>query len=314
MSSHLVVDNTLGAAFCGFAVSCMVFGIYLTQVYAYFDRYPLDRLAYKYLVIVLSLLETVDQCFIGYTVYYYAISNFDSPLVLIVGSVLWSLLLQLLLGAFVGAIVKLCFAMRVWRFSNHNIPLTTLLILLIFAQLGLAIAYTVKAFYLERLVFIDSLTLLATLTLGLGVITDVTTAGSLCFYLRRMRTGHPKSDSLVSTLTRYAVNTGLLTSAVSLCTLVLYNIMPHNFIFVGFYFVLCKMFGISFMTTLNTRKAVRGKGTDQEDSPIPNNNAVNVKPLTPSFSNDKTESQLEVGEYHGTFFLSDGCEYPFVVQ
>jgi len=62
-----------------------------------------------------SLLETVDQCFIGYTVYYYAITNFDSPLVLIVGSVLWSLLLQLLLGAFVGAIVKLCFAMRVWR-------------------------------------------------------------------------------------------------------------------------------------------------------------------------------------------------------
>jgi hypothetical protein len=90
--------------------------------------------------------------------------------------------------------------------------------------------------------------------------------------------------------------------------------MPHNFIFVGFYFVLCKMFGISFMTTLNTRKAVRGKGTDQEDSPIPNSNAVKVKPLTPSFSNDKTESQLEVGEYHGTFFLSDGCEYPFVVQ
>jgi hypothetical protein len=170
MSSHLVVDNTLGAAFCGFAVSCMVFGIYLTQVYAYFDRYPLDRLAYKYLVIVLSLLETVDQCFIGYTVYYYAISNFDSPLVLIVGSVLWSLLLQLLLGAFVGAIVKLwvplllfslvfftfgysdaspcacggvrrfisplCFRSHQLAVSNHNIPLTALLILLIFAQLG----------------------------------------------------------------------------------------------------------------------------------------------------------------------------------
>lgn len=53
-----------------------------------------------------------------------------------------------------------------------------------------------------------------------------------------------------------------------------------------------------------------------------------MRPLTPSFANEsKTEvrfpphsttgsrligsqSQLEVGEYHGTFFLSDGGEYP----
>jgi len=261
----------------------------------------------------------VDQCFIAYTVYYYTITNFASPLVLIVGSVLWSLLLQLLLGAFVGAIVKLCFAMRVWRFSQRNYPLTALLVVLTLAQLGLAIAYTVKAFYLQKLIFIDSLTLWASLTLGLGVLTDVITAGSLCYYLRKLRTGYSSSDSLVNNLILYAVNTGFLTSAVSLSTVILYNMMPHNFIFVLVYFVLCKMYGISFMTTLNTRKIVRGKGTDQEESPIPNSSdrSVRMKPLEPpSFADESkaTESQLEVGEYHGAFFMSDGGEYPFVVQ
>ena len=44
------VDNTLGAVLVGFAVSCCVYGILITQVYVYFSRYPSDRHAYKYLV------------------------------------------------------------------------------------------------------------------------------------------------------------------------------------------------------------------------------------------------------------------------
>ena len=50
MSSLIAVDDTLGAALIGFAFSCVVFGVNTNQVFTYFQRYPGDRLAYKFLV------------------------------------------------------------------------------------------------------------------------------------------------------------------------------------------------------------------------------------------------------------------------
>ncbi|KAG1763629.1 hypothetical protein EDD22DRAFT_886589 [Suillus occidentalis] len=54
--------------------------------------------------------------------------------------------MQMTLGAVVGAIVKACFTLRVWRFSYRNWWLTGFLFLLVLAQLSLATAFTVKWF------------------------------------------------------------------------------------------------------------------------------------------------------------------------
>lgn len=257
-------DDTLGAIFIGFSLSCVAFGVLTSQTFTYFKRYPSDRPAYKLLVSSIWLLELLHQVFIGHALYYYTITNFLTPSVL-AGSIIWTLVLQLILGAVVGTVVKACFAMRVWRFSKHYIPITLLIAVLIFGQLGVSLGYTVRAFELNGLQYAPRLKLLATLSLAGGVLTDVVTAAALCYYLRKLRTGHKHSDSLVNTLTRYAVNTGALTSAVSLCTLILYNVRPSAFYFMGSYFVLSKLYAISFLCTLNTRTIIRGRGTDQED-------------------------------------------------
>jgi hypothetical protein len=44
--------------------------------------------------------------------------------------------------------------------------------------------------------------------------------------------------------------------------------MPENFIFMGVYFVVSKLYAISLMAALNTRSIVGGRGTDdQNESP-----------------------------------------------
>ncbi|KAF8994485.1 hypothetical protein BDQ17DRAFT_1095337 [Cyathus striatus] len=258
--------DTLGAVLIGFAVSCVVFGVLTTQVFVYFQRYPADKPGYKILVGGLWALECLDQFFIGHAVYYYTIRNYASPLVLLSGTIIWTLLIQIILGCFVGTIVKACFAMRVWRFSNRNILVTGFIVLLIAAQLGLGIVYTVRSFQLDKLELVDQLKLIASLSLGAGLITDTLIAIALCYFLRKLRTGFRKSDTLVNRLCMYAINTGALTSAVSLCTLLLYNLRPKAFHFMASYFVLGKLYAISFLCTLNTRKAIRGRGTDRDGS------------------------------------------------
>ncbi|RDB14778.1 hypothetical protein Hypma_016442 [Hypsizygus marmoreus] len=259
------IDSTLGAVFVGFAVACCVYGILVTQVFSYFWRYPQDRPHFKVLVIAILLLETADQTFIGHLVYFYSITNFANPQALLRATVTWSFILQLTVGAIVGAIVKASFGLRVWRFSERNYFITGLIMLLTLGQLGLAMTFTGKAFQLPSVFAVHELQTLGTISLATGVATDVVTAAALCYFLNKLRTGYKTSDSLVNSLVRYAINTGGVTSAVSLTTLVLYNINSRdNLYFVATYFILSKLYAISYMATLNTRRTVRGRGTDRQ--------------------------------------------------
>ncbi|KAF8158031.1 hypothetical protein B0H34DRAFT_707237 [Crassisporium funariophilum] len=279
----LSVHGTLGAVFLGFAFACGVYGILLSQMFSYFRNYPGDKTLFKLLVVAILLLETADQFFIGHLVYYYSISNYANPIELKRATMTWSFILQLTAGAVVGAIVKAYFGFRVWRFSDRNIFITGLVMLLTFSQLGLALAFTIEAFGLPSVFAVHQLQTLGTISLGFGVITDIITAGALCFFLNRLRTGLKSSDSLVSSLTSYAINTGVLTSTVSMATLILYNVMPeNNLYFVATYFILSKLYAISFMATLNTRRAIRGRGTDHQGVTSNNTNMFHLGTRMPS--------------------------------
>jgi len=260
----VTIDNTLGALFVGFAVACCVYGVLMSQMYTYFVNYPMDRPVYKFIVLFIVLLETADQVLIGQIYYHYGVSSFGDPLTLIEGTQIWSFILQQTLGSIVGAVVKLAFALRVWRFSKHNFWIAGVITILSLGGLGLSIAFTVKSFMLPDLFSVVKLRFLGTASLSVGVLTDIVIAAALCYFLNKLRTGYHKSDSLASSLIRYAINTGALTSVVSITTVILYNIMPNNLIFIGVFFILSKLYAISFMATLNTRRVVAGKGTDKQ--------------------------------------------------
>ncbi|CDO74441.1 hypothetical protein BN946_scf184972.g8 [Trametes cinnabarina] len=283
-------DNTFGAAFAGFAASSICLGVLSTQAYTYFKRYPLDKPFYKGLVVGLWLIEVADQALIAHAVYTYLVSNWGVITILLAPPV-WSLILQITFGVITGTIVKINFALRVWRFSKQNVWVTGLIVLLTFAELGMSLCsafmheperppprvnesgvaclYTVKAFQLTSLAKIADMKVVGSLSLGLGMATDVVIAAALCFFLRGLRTGHRKDDSVVNSLIIYAISTGGLTSVISLTTLILYNFMPDNFIFMAFYFVLSKVYANSLLAALNTRRVSRGRGTDAETNTMP---------------------------------------------
>lgn len=81
--------------------------------------------------------------------------------------------------------------------------------------------FTIQSFGLSSIPAVFRLKALGTTSLGLGAFTDVLTAAALCFFLQRLRTGYKPADSLVRRLVKDAINTGVLTTAVSLSTLLL---------------------------------------------------------------------------------------------
>ncbi|KAF8446350.1 hypothetical protein L210DRAFT_3501975 [Boletus edulis BED1] len=254
-------DNTLGA---------LLYGVFLVQVYNYYRRYPSDKAGYK-AIFPRRLLETTHQAFIGHTVYWYSITNFLNIAALF-GKPVWSLVFQVLIEAVVAAVVKLWEYLVDGVFGEaqstciEHVPDHLGKLLLDFGQLGLAIYYTVKIDQLPALPDLVNLRVVGVITLAIGVLNDAGIAIALCYYLQKMRSSHTQSNYLVRNLTLYAVNTGALTSAMSLATLLIYNFMPTNFVFAGCYFVLSKLYGVSFIAALNTRQIIRGRRSDVESN------------------------------------------------
>ncbi|KAJ7838266.1 hypothetical protein B0H13DRAFT_2419885 [Mycena leptocephala] len=265
--SSFTLDNTLGAAVIGFAASCVVFGILLTQAWTYFGRYNSDSAVNTGRSDIWNLiywsgrvLEATDQAFIGYFVYFYTVTSAGNPLAIVT--------LQQAIGSVVGTIVKCCFASRVYRFSDRNIFITGFILLLALGQLSVAMVFTARAFPLSSIPAVFNLKTLATISLGLGLLTDVVTAGALCFFLWRMRTTQKNSaaNSMINRLVGDAINTGVLTTAVSLSTLLLFDFLEGNLFFGATYFMLSKLYAVSLLATLNTRRVVRGRGTDRDQA------------------------------------------------
>ncbi|KAJ7722453.1 hypothetical protein DFH07DRAFT_1006638 [Mycena maculata] len=246
------IDNTLGAALIGFAVSCVVFGVLLTQIWTYFGRYNSDTRTYKLLVILILLLEVADQSFIGHFVYHYTVSSIGNPVALLTDTVTWSVIMQQAIGSVVGTIVKWLLSppqstdvsglfsptpvkgLQADSVSGNNLYITVLLIALSLGQLGVALAFTVKA--------VSFVVLPKTPADGIQGVGDVLSMSLLC---------------LIAPLLP-AVPTPFLT------TLLLFDFLPTNFIFGATYFLLSKLYAVSFVATLNTRRAIRGRGTDRE--------------------------------------------------
>ncbi|PPQ85170.1 hypothetical protein CVT25_004177 [Psilocybe cyanescens] len=289
MSPALTIHSTLGAVLVGFALACGVYGILAAQVFSYFRSYPGDKTIFKCLVSTGRLLPS-ESC-----------SDRPSTSGCINS-------LQLTVGAVVGTIVKAYFGVRVWRFSDRTIWITGLIMLLTFGQLGLALAFSAEAFKLPSVFAVHDLQTLGTVSLGVGVVTDIITAGALCLYLNRLRTGLKSSDSLVNNLCSYAINTGVLTSTVSVATLILYNAMATgNLYFVATYFILSKLYAISFMATLNTRRTVRGRGTDKQGDTSNHTNMFALGTRMPSMGPSDLENWDKVDP---PFILQQAQAFP----
>jgi len=89
-------------------------------------------------------------------------------------------------------------------------------------------------------------------------------AAIIVFQLRKLRTGYENSDSRVTKFMIFAVNTGGLTAACALASLITILAFPHALIYAAFYFCLGKLYANAMLAYLNSRKSVDGEPQDDD--------------------------------------------------
>ncbi|KAF8323559.1 hypothetical protein F5887DRAFT_1026056 [Amanita rubescens] len=249
------LGNTLGAAFIGVVIASTLLGVSLIQAWYYYthqnDRWPL-----KTLVSAVMICDVMHQALITHTIYTYLITYFGEAAQL--GNIVWSLIAEVLFNGLTCLLVQSFLTMRVWRMSNRNIWVTSIIVIFVIAEFVCVVVYTGLAFPMQNFIQLETLKRLSIAVNALAAAGDVSIAAVLCLLLHKSRTGFHRSNTMINKLILFSVNTGLLTSLCALASLISIVVAGENFIYIAFYFCIGRLYSNSLLATLNARKMIRG--------------------------------------------------------
>ncbi|TFK46702.1 hypothetical protein OE88DRAFT_1739313 [Heliocybe sulcata] len=256
-----LVEDIGGTMLVSIFLAAILYGVTTTQTFLYYQNYPKDRPALKALVALLWVFETLHTAFCIDFIYNYVIANYGNTDAL--NDIYWSGGITVLLGVLVAGVVHAYYIRRVWILSNRNIPLALLLALIALLRFAFGLTTTSLCYSIGQwTIFRERRLPLITLAGGLSsaAAVDLIVAGSLIYFLEHSRTGFDRSDSRINLLMVYTINTGLITSIVSVVIVVTYAALPATLVFLGLVEIQSKLYANSFLASLNARTHILNRG------------------------------------------------------
>ncbi|KAI0334812.1 hypothetical protein GY45DRAFT_1367269 [Cubamyces sp. BRFM 1775] len=256
-----VLDATMGPLLIGVILAAVMYGVSCSQMYYYYTRYPRDPWHIKLLVTAVWTTDSIHQALISHSVYWYLITEYGNPTALTLLSK--TIIVEVFFNAFTGLFVQSFFAARVWKLSGKKLYLVIPVGILVAGEFSVAMAYSIKALYLNTFVDLVQIKGLSISINAFAAAGDVTIAAILCTILHRSRTGFSKSNTLINRLMVFAVNTGLLTSVCACLSLITIVALPNTFVYICFFFLVGRLYSNSLMATLNARKSLRENSSNE---------------------------------------------------
>ncbi|XP_006458651.1 hypothetical protein AGABI2DRAFT_115687 [Agaricus bisporus var. bisporus H97] len=290
MSSIGSVVGTYGALFLGGFFASILSGLVALQVLVYFKLYNNDPRHLKTLVRPLAILLLSLIYFSSKVLTIWVIDMFHTGLVIAglwdyliknfghadrIGIIPWTLSVcafyflsdclvdisrkgTVAVTGILTCIVHFFYSHRIFRLSRQNYFIAVPICILAVCRLVSASATTAEMVLTGSfLEFRSKFYWLFTLGLGLSSVVDIIVTCSLFLLLRRKRTANFNVDAVFDLLILYAFETGSLTAAGTVLSMICWLTMSNNLIFMGLHFVIAKLYANSLLVALNTRREIR---------------------------------------------------------
>ncbi|EKM83176.1 hypothetical protein AGABI1DRAFT_69412 [Agaricus bisporus var. burnettii JB137-S8] len=241
MSSIGSVVGTYGALFLGGFFASILSGLVALQVLVYFKLYNNDPRHLKTLVrpLAILLLSIIDMFHTGLVIaglWDYLIKNFGHADR--IGIIPW----------YVNSGIPHFYSHRIFRLSRQNYFIAVPICILAVCRLVSASATTAEMVLTGSfLEFRSKFYWLFTLGLGLSSVVDIIVTCSLFLLLRTKRTANFNVDAVFDLLILYAFETGSLTAAGTVLSMICWLTMSNNLIFMGLHFVIAKLYANSLL-------------------------------------------------------------------
>ncbi|KAJ7839217.1 hypothetical protein B0H14DRAFT_3458813 [Mycena olivaceomarginata] len=271
MAEGLNLPLTMGALLGGSLIAVGLSAIVGFQVFLYFQLFPTDTLPYKALVTLLSLsafsnidrilqvawiwiTDTAHTICVCVTVWEYVGQHLTNPEKLqeIVPSYSATIILTLI----ATLNVNLFYAWRIHKMSKYNWWLTGFIVRLVFVFLHVV-------FDEDRTWIMITVRNWATFNMNfkackvaawcISAATDVVISAARYYHLRDLKGIY----QLVDVVVVFTINDGLLTCVTVIVVLACLLTMPKNFVWMGIFFSLAKLYSNSVLSALNLRNWYR---------------------------------------------------------
>ncbi|KAJ7087627.1 hypothetical protein B0H15DRAFT_299283 [Mycena belliarum] len=264
------LNNLLGPWFIGIMISSVIFGVTCLQMYLYFSKFSAkDPVFLKVFVAFLLAIEVLHVVLLGVSYYTASITNFGNFVEIFLGP--WSLRAQIVIGVFLGTMVQMFYAYRIYVLSHKSPWLSIVIILTSIAALVCTIIYTYKASLIEKFDNNAEVVPWSTSSLSLEVACDIMITIGMVTNLWNGRTEFSKTNRALHILITYTINTGALTMVFAALTLIFWLASKTTLIYALFFFILVRLYGCSFMSILNSRDYVRKQLNNHQMVTIPSN-------------------------------------------
>jgi len=278
MSSHPDVRATIGAALAGCIAAVGLSAVLGFQCFLYFQIFPADALKYKLLVAWIWLTDAVHSVLICTAVWQYAIENFNNHL--IVDNIFPVVALTVAITAIITLSVNMFYGWRIHKMSKKNWWLTVPIILLSVARVGLAFTTTTEMILTKTFSnFAPRFKILFTSGLFVSAITDIIVSAARYHNLRNVKQGYSQNHDAVDGVLIFTINDGCLTCGVVILSIACWLSMPHNFVYLGIYFTIAKLYSNSVLATLNLRNWYRHRNIRPQVRGISMSHAVGINGL-----------------------------------
>lgn len=218
MAFKIDLNQTFGAAFIGMVVAAILYGVTLLQTYNYYTLFPEDHIALRTMVAVLWALDTLSLGFVCRGVYTYLVTDFSNPIALL--DTLWTITAEPAISGAVAFIAHAYLGSRVWRICGRPLILGIALTLLSTLALADSIVAVVNAMQFKVWTNTPELRWKAFVGDVTTAILDLIIAAVLSVYLWRAEVFSRGGNHTVRTLLLYTINTGILTTVMSLLDLI----------------------------------------------------------------------------------------------
>jgi len=122
-------------------------------------------------------------------------------------------------------------------------------------------------------------------------------ATTMCWSLYRWRTGFARTDSIITTLMTYIINSGLLVCLLAVAGIVSFLVSPTSMIWVAIYWTIIKCYVNSLLAILNSRDYVRNRSTSDQPENATNLSSIRIGPSRDAY---RSKSGVSVTVHRST--------------
>ncbi|KAG5732274.1 hypothetical protein E4T56_gene11381 [Termitomyces sp. T112] len=250
------LDSTLGITLVGSLVLTLLLGIATVQTSIFVQTNKQIPYMNKFTVLVLWFFLVVQAAMTSHTVYFYLVRHPGVSILDI--ELIWSYTVNCAFDLLLTNLTEILYSLRLWqllRNKRYRVGLFAPVVPLILVGLALNIYIPLKIKQVKH--FPDLLTVsfhwAVVLAFTSSSLVDFLLCLALIYALAKAGTRLDWADTNAAVIAAYALNSGAVATAFSFLSLIVYLLIPTNFLFFALRMVLSGIYVNSFMAMLNAR-------------------------------------------------------------